>query len=144
MMSIHWARKGPVFRPETSSATARISRATERSTPPAVAPTPTVADVAPSTAADRGAAHRPHTDRPPPAAALKSTLPFCFDTLAFEQWLQWVFVPRFWTLLQQRGPLPERCGIAPMADVWFADKPVEASDLIELLRTFDQALTAAD
>ena len=80
----------------------------------------------------------------PPAAALESTLPFCFDTLAFEQWLQWVFVPRFWALLQQRGPLPERCGIAPMAEVWFADRPIEASELIELLRTFDQALTAAD
>jgi uncharacterized protein YqcC (DUF446 family) len=81
---------------------------------------------------------------PPPAAALKSTLPFCFDTLAFEQWLQWVFVPRFWALLQQQGALPERCGIAPMAEVWFADKPVDAHDLIELLRTFDQVLTAAD
>jgi uncharacterized protein YqcC (DUF446 family) len=81
---------------------------------------------------------------PPPAAALQSTLPFCFDTLAFEQWLQWVFLPRFWALLQQDGPLPARCGIAPMAEVWCEDKAVAAHDLIELLRTFDQALTAAD
>lgn len=84
------------------------------------------------------------SELPPPAAALQSTLPFCFDTLAFEQWLQWVFLPRFWALLQDNSPLPERCGIAPMAEVWFADKPVDAQELVELLRTFDQVLTAVD
>jgi uncharacterized protein YqcC (DUF446 family) len=81
---------------------------------------------------------------PPATAALQSTLPFCFDTLAFEQWLQWVFLPRFWTLLEQDGPLPERCGIAPMAEVWFEGKAIDAGHLIELLRAFDQALTAED
>ena len=81
---------------------------------------------------------------PPPAEAFRSTLPFCFDTLAFEQWLQWVFLPRFWVLLQQAGPLPESSGIAPMAEVWFEDKAMDAENLIELLRAFDQALTAAD
>ncbi|MEB3733798.1 YqcC family protein [Halopseudomonas pachastrellae] len=28
---------------------------------------------------------------PPSAAQLASEAPFCADTLAFEQWLQWVF-----------------------------------------------------
>ena len=81
---------------------------------------------------------------PPPAAALQSTLPFCLDTLAFEQWLQWVCLPRFWALLQQDGQLPERCSIAPMAEVWFEGKAIDAENLIELLRAFDQALTAKD
>jgi uncharacterized protein YqcC (DUF446 family) len=81
---------------------------------------------------------------PPPAAALQSTLPFCFDTLAFEQWLQWVFLPRFWALLQQGGPLPERSGIAPMAEVWFEDKAMDAENLIELLRAFDEVLASAE
>ena len=80
----------------------------------------------------------------PPDAALQSTVPFCFDTLAFEQWLQWVFFPRFWALLQQGGPLPERSGIAPMAEVWFEGKEIDAEELIELLLAFDEVLGSTD
>ena len=31
---------------------------------------------------------------PPVPEALASVEPFCVDTLRFEQWLQWIFLPR--------------------------------------------------
>ena len=77
---------------------------------------------------------------PPPAAALRSQLPFCIDTLEFEQWLQWVFLPRFWALLEKDAPLPNHSGIAPMAEVWFEQKGLRAGELISLLRAFDRLL----
>ena len=39
------------------------------------------------------------SDERPTAEALASTLPFCYDTLDLEQWLQFVFLGRFLTLL---------------------------------------------
>lgn len=80
------------------------------------------------------------SDTRPSAAALRSQMPFCFDTLAFEQWLQWVLLPRIWALLQQGAPLPPHSGIAPLAEVYFEQQAVEATDLIALLREFDRLL----
>ena len=37
----------------------------------------------------------------PPARSLDSTQPFCIDTLRFEQWLQWVFLPRMLQILAE-------------------------------------------
>ena len=35
-----------------------------------------------------------------------STMPFMYDTLQVEEWLQWVFVPRLHALLDANAPLP--------------------------------------
>jgi uncharacterized protein YqcC (DUF446 family) len=57
--------------------------------------------------------------RQPPQAALGSPVPFCMDTLSFEQWLQWVFLPRMKRILEQRRPLPRKSGILSYAqDIW--------------------------
>ena len=53
---------------------------------------------------------------PPSDEAMQSTLPFMFDTLRIEQWLQWVFLPRMHALLDARGALPGACGIHPLAE----------------------------
>jgi len=39
---------------------------------------------------------------PPDAAALASTLPFCYDTMPLENWLQFIFLPRMQALLDAR------------------------------------------
>ncbi|WP_283789703.1 YqcC family protein [Bermanella sp. WJH001] len=55
----------------------------------------------------------------PDEHALKSTQPFCLDTLTFEQWLQFVMVPTFLNMIRQRQALPKQCDIEPMAQqVW--------------------------
>ena len=55
----------------------------------------------------------------PDASALKSTQPFCLDTLTFEQWLQFVMVPTFLGMIQKQQALPKQCDIEPMAQqIW--------------------------
>lgn len=43
---------------------------------------------------------------PPEAEAFESNEPFSIDTMAAEQWLQWVFLPRMYALLELNGPVP--------------------------------------
>ncbi|WP_205622163.1 YqcC family protein [Aestuariibacter salexigens] len=56
------------------------------------------------------------SEKTPSAQALSSPLPFCCDSLAFEQWLQFVFVPRLQHCIAHNHPLPERSAILPMAE----------------------------
>lgn len=56
-----------------------------------------------------------HTRVPTPEA-MASRLPFCADTLAFTEWLQFVFLPRMHILLQDDEALPRDSNIAAMAE----------------------------
>ncbi|GAA5190536.1 YqcC family protein [Ferrimonas gelatinilytica] len=60
---------------------------------------------------------------PPDAAALASPLPFCVDTLRFEQWLQFLFVPRMRLLVAERRSLPTAIALKPMAEEAFRNHP---------------------
>ena len=42
---------------------------------------------------------------PPAEQALASSMPFCYDTLDFSEWLQWIFIPRLHLLLYETLPL---------------------------------------
>ncbi|KZN65346.1 YqcC family protein [Pseudoalteromonas luteoviolacea] len=57
---------------------------------------------------------------PVEAQALASTQPFCCDTLRFEQWLQFVFIPKIQQMIREGQPLPTNIAIAPMAEVAFS------------------------
>lgn len=74
---------------------------------------------------------------PPDNAAFESQLPFCYDTMNFGQWLQWVFMTRFRAILEANLPLPGECGIAPMAEEYFSQLEVYSDPVVELLRRFD-------
>lgn len=76
----------------------------------------------------------------PSAAALASQEPFCVDTLSFEQWLQWIFLPRMAFLLEQGAALPETSGIHAMGEMTFASRAAEARTLQGLLGEFDRLL----
>ena len=79
-------------------------------------------------------------DDRPEASALKSSLPFCVDTLEFNQWLQFIFIERFRVILQADASLPEQCSIVPMAEEFFRGRAVNAGELIALLARFEQHL----
>ena len=83
-------------------------------------------------------------DEPPSDEALESTVPFAVDTLNFEQWLQWIFLPRMKIILEQDLPLPNASGIQEMAEMVFAGRNVQGKDrqLQVLLKQFDQLITA--
>lgn len=83
-------------------------------------------------------------DVPPSAEALASVEPFAVDTLDFEQWLQWIFLPRMKMLLEQDLPLPNASGIQEMAEMVFASRAMQGRDrqLQILLKEFDQLIAA--
>lgn len=81
---------------------------------------------------------------PPDSAALASTLPFCYDTLMFEQWLQFVFLPRMRALVQGRLPLPTKSGISAMAEQALAPITADKVWLIQRIAELDQLLGAQE
>lgn len=80
---------------------------------------------------------------PPSARALSSPEPFCYDTLRFTQWLQWVLVPRMRHILECGEPLPGQSDIYPLADTIFANLPENTDRLLALVRSFDVLITSA-
>ena len=82
-------------------------------------------------------------EQAPSAEALASQEPFCVDSLTFEQWLQWIFLPRMKQLLEADAALPSVSGIQAMAEMVYREQPGVARRLLELLGEFDRLLTAA-
>ncbi|AWM60693.1 YqcC family protein [Stutzerimonas stutzeri] len=72
---------------------------------------------------------------PPTPDALASVEPFCVDTLRFEQWLQWIFLPRMKAIVEADLPLPAASGICAMAEVVYREARVVG--LLDALRDFD-------
>jgi len=62
--------------------------------------------------------------------------PFALDTMAFSQWLQFVFVPRVGQILDNQGTFPTRSQVGAQAIREFDGVP-EATYLVELLCDFD-------
>jgi len=79
----------------------------------------------------------------PSAQALSSQQPFCVDTLAFEQWLQWIFLPKMKQMLEAGAALPSVSGIQPMAEQVYGGQAKKAGVLIKLLGEFDQLIVGA-
>lgn len=79
-------------------------------------------------------------DEAPTDEALASTVPFAVDTLSFEQWLQWIFLPRMKLIIELGHPLPNASGILVMAETVFVDRPEQSRALRRLLAEFDQMI----
>ena len=83
---------------------------------------------------------------PPVRWRLESEVPFCVDTLAFEQWLQWVFIPQVISLLERGETLPGECCIQPMGEEAFAHLGRRRGGLLAALGQIDHcaAMLAKD
>lgn len=55
----------------------------------------------------------------PSPEALASELPFCVDSMHFQQWLQWIYIPRLRALVEAGGALPQGSQILPYAEESF-------------------------
>lgn len=77
---------------------------------------------------------------PLPAAAFASRVPFCHDTMEFEQWLQWVLLPRMRQVVEQDDGWPNNSAILPLAEHRFAQLPHATSNLAEMLGLFDDLI----
>jgi uncharacterized protein YqcC (DUF446 family) len=80
----------------------------------------------------------------PSSAALASDQPFCVDTLTLPQWLQFIFLPTLYQLLETDQALPARCGITPMAEEFFKGGGLPAAALMEALSRIDVLLSGEE
>jgi len=81
---------------------------------------------------------------PPSQEALSSEQPFALDALEFEEWLQFIFLPTLYEVLESGGSLPERCAIAPMAEETVGKSALPTEALISTLRELDRLITESD
>lgn len=83
------------------------------------------------------------SEQAPAIEQLSSQEPFCVDTLAFEQWLQWIFLPRMKQIIEQGYPLPSASGVREMGEVVYAGRAEQVAELLKLLGAFDQLIAGA-
>ena len=81
---------------------------------------------------------------PPSTEALASKQPFCVDTLTLPQWLQFVFMPTLYLMIEEGADLPGRCGIAPMAEEYFRGSGLACAELIQSLSRIDTLLSGEE
>lgn len=77
----------------------------------------------------------------PSVQQLNSQAPFCVDTLSFDQWLQWIFIPRMVDIIEHGEGMPGACNIGPMGEEAFAHLGRRQYRLIEILGEIDQLAT---
>lgn len=78
--------------------------------------------------------------QPPSAEALASVEPFCVDTLALEEWLQWIFLPRMKLIIEAGADLPQASGIRAMAEFSYAEQGARVLALLDALGEFDRLI----
>jgi len=76
---------------------------------------------------------------PPSEDMLTSSQPFCIDTLALSQWLQWLLIPRMRSVLAGERPMPTRSAIYPLAEDCF-EHLEDPCTLLALIERFDQLI----
>lgn len=77
----------------------------------------------------------------PEINALLSSAPFCCDTLSFEQWLQFVFIPKISQMISLGESLPDKISLMPMAEESFKYLSTQADPLLMIIKRIDKTLT---
>ena len=80
----------------------------------------------------------------PSAQALASTVPFCVDTLGFDQWLQFVFLPTLQQMIALGMTLPSHCQVTPMAEEFLrarSNDALPAERLLTVLAALDRLMS---
>lgn len=74
----------------------------------------------------------------PSLRAMQSTVPFAVDTMSFECWLAYIFIPKMRAVISAGQPIPSM-QIAPAAEVYLT---VPSKEVISLLRDIDDIVNA--
>ena len=77
-------------------------------------------------------------EQPPRPEQFSFTQAFAMDTMAFDQWLQFVFIPRVREIVATRGAFPPFSEVAAQAVREFDTHPLDTSRLHTLLHEFDR------
>ena len=81
---------------------------------------------------------------PPSDEALSSTMPFCYDTLEFTQWIQWLFIPRLRALLEGELALPKNSSVHELAEMSFKELEQDTDHLLVIIAELDDVLNSID
>jgi uncharacterized protein YqcC (DUF446 family) len=73
---------------------------------------------------------------PLPAEAYEFRSAFAMDTMAYSQWLQFIFIPRVRAIIGSNGDFPSSSSVGTQAIREFDGSP-EAENLVSLLCRFD-------
>lgn len=77
----------------------------------------------------------------PSAQALASQQPFCIDTMGFDQWLRFVMLARFKSMIAQGQTLPTHSNIAPMAEEFYKAQDAQTKvAVVNALKALDLCL----
>ncbi len=74
----------------------------------------------------------------PDDSAFNSSTPFCYDTMSFLEWLQWVMFPKTRELIARQLPLPTVCEIHPLAEEEFKLLTQETDILLDEILVLDK------
>lgn len=77
----------------------------------------------------------------PSSNALASVAPFCCDTLNFEQWLQFIFIPKISQMINTTQPLPSKIALTPMAEESFKYLGSQSKNLISIINKIDSSFS---
>jgi uncharacterized protein YqcC (DUF446 family) len=72
----------------------------------------------------------------PTAKALQSIVPFAYDTMQFEQWLQFIFIPKMFDIVSKKSALPNNLNLLPMGEQCFSTA-YNRTRIIEVIRQID-------
>lgn len=81
---------------------------------------------------------------PPSSTALASQEPFAVDTLTLPQWLQFIFLPTIYQMLEEQRQLPGACSITPMAEEYFRGAGLATDELLQALGRVDALLSEVE
>ncbi|WP_251358141.1 YqcC family protein [Kangiella sp. TOML190] len=75
---------------------------------------------------------------PPSHEAMQSSMPFAVDTMPFENWLQYIFLPRMNEAIRLRQLPPGPAQILPIAEEVYKEQLSLVKPLLDALRKFDE------
>ena len=76
----------------------------------------------------------------PPTAALNSPYPFSVDSLSFQQWLQFIFIPKMLVVVIDEKALPHAMNILPMAEQSFGQATIYV-EVLDVIRQIDEVFS---
>ncbi len=83
------------------------------------------------------------TAESPSAEALMSQEPFAVDAMDFNEWLQWLFIPRLKMMIDNQMPLPKGANISAMGEVFCQVKCISSGRILAVLNEIDQVMNDA-
>ncbi|WP_115717947.1 YqcC family protein [Gallaecimonas mangrovi] len=79
-------------------------------------------------------------DEHPGEAALSSAEPFAVDTLSFEQWVQFIYLPKLKVLIEI-DQAPVNVSVCPMAEESWREHGDRLNPLLDLVADLDELLS---